>query len=422
MSSKLTTIRNRISAVKNNKDGRTLMANFAYLSILQVIGYVFPLITIPYLARVIGVEGYGKIAFAASVIVYFQTVVDWGFAYTAVRDIAKSKGNIETVSKIFSNVMCAKILLMIISTCVFAILVYTIPFMYEYKTVLWCTYLMIPGYIMFPDWLFQAMEEMKYITIMNFAARLVFTIMVFGVIHKPTDYYYEPMLNAFGMLVIGVWAICYAKKKFKIYFIMPSWRDLRNTISRSSNMFVSLFLPNLYTNFSVTLLGISGGEVATGLYSAGKKFIDISDRFSQVLSRAFFPFLARRIDKHHIYVAISGSFSVFMSLIMFFCSDLLIHLFYTEEFYKASYVLKIMSISPFFVFLMNTYGTNYLVLQGKEHILRNIILVCSIFGFILAWFAILNFTYIGVAITVTTVWGIRGIATWIYANRLKNKK
>lgn len=415
-------ISNKISTVKNNKDGRTLIVNFAYLSILQVIGYVFPLITIPYLARIIGVEGYGKIAFAASVVVYFQTIVDWGFAYTAVRDIAKNKENTEYISRIFSNVMCAKILLMIISTIIFAVIIYTIPFMYEYRTVLWCTYLLIPGYIMFPDWLFQAMEEMKYITLMNFAARSIFTILVFVMIHDSSDYYFEPMLNAIGMLVIGIWAMWYAKKRFKIYFIMPSWKDLRTTITKSCDMFISLFLPNLYTNFSVTLLGFTGGEVATGLYSAGKKFIDISDRFSQVLSRAFFPFLARRIDKHNIYVAISGSFSIIMSIFIFSCSDLLIHVFYTEEFYEASYVLKIMSVSPFFVFLMNTYGTNYLVLQGKEYTLRNIILACSVIGFVLAWFAILNFTYIGVAVTVTSVWGLRGFITWIYAIRLKGKK
>ena len=62
-----------LKKVISNKEGRVLMQNFAYLSILQVIGYVFPLITVPYLARVIGVDGYGKIAFAASIVVYFQT-------------------------------------------------------------------------------------------------------------------------------------------------------------------------------------------------------------------------------------------------------------------------------------------------------------------------------------------------------------
>src|SRR5690554_2339090 len=63
-----------ISRVKKSEDGSALASNFGYLMLLQIAGYVFPLITIPYLARVIGVEGFGKIAFAAAVIVWFQTV------------------------------------------------------------------------------------------------------------------------------------------------------------------------------------------------------------------------------------------------------------------------------------------------------------------------------------------------------------
>ena len=77
-------IKEKVRQLKQSKDGKVLVKNFAYLSLLQIIGYVFPLITIPYLARVIGVDGYGKIAFALSVIVYFQTFVDWGFSYLSL--------------------------------------------------------------------------------------------------------------------------------------------------------------------------------------------------------------------------------------------------------------------------------------------------------------------------------------------------
>ena len=72
-----------IQKVNNSKDGKTLLMNFGYLSLLQIAGYAFPLITMPYLARVIGPEGFGKIAFASAVVVWFQTIADWGFNYTA---------------------------------------------------------------------------------------------------------------------------------------------------------------------------------------------------------------------------------------------------------------------------------------------------------------------------------------------------
>ena len=88
---------------RNSKDGRTVASNMAYLTVLQAVSYLFPLLTMPYLARVLGADGLGKIAFAAAVIMWLQTVTDWGFNYTATREVAKERDNWDKVSQIFSN-------------------------------------------------------------------------------------------------------------------------------------------------------------------------------------------------------------------------------------------------------------------------------------------------------------------------------
>mgnify|MGYP003522537605 CR=1 FL=1 len=153
--------------LKHNKDGKTLIANFGYLSLLQIASYVFPLITLPYLARVIGVEGFGKIAFAAAIMVWFQTIADWGFNFTATRDVAKNRDNKEKISEIFSNVFWARVFLMLISLIGLSVCVLVIPKFKENANIIMISFLMIPGHILFPDWFFQAIEKMKYITILN---------------------------------------------------------------------------------------------------------------------------------------------------------------------------------------------------------------------------------------------------------------
>ena len=106
MLNKLKSLKARVST---NKDGKALASNFGYLMLLQIASYIFPLLTIPYLARVIGVEGFGAIAFAAAVMIWFQTVVDWGFNYTATRDLAQNRDDTVKISEIFSTVLWTKL-------------------------------------------------------------------------------------------------------------------------------------------------------------------------------------------------------------------------------------------------------------------------------------------------------------------------
>lgn len=403
-------------------DYRNLVGNFVYLSILKVISFVMPLITMPYLATVIGVDKFGAIAFAASIVVLFQTITDWGFNYTATRDVAKHREDIGFVSEIFSEVLCAKTILMILSFIGLLVLMYCIPSLKSYKLLLVYTFASIPGYILFPEWLFQAFEKMKYITILNVLSKFLFTVLIFFVITKEEDYVYQPLLIACGYLLSGIIAQYIIVKKFKIHFRISPLVNVFRRLKGSTDMFLCLILPNLYTNFTTIILKSYGGDFATGIYSSGQRFQQIVDQLTEVLSRAFFPFLARHKDKHNVYVKISGTISIIACLVLFSCADLFVDIFYTEEFRASATVIRIFAITPFFLFLMNTYGINGLVLDGREDILRNIIVSCSIGGFILTWLLTPVWGYIGATITVTAVWGIRGLVTYYYSKKLHNGK
>ena len=178
-------LKKRISSISKNKDAKTVAGNFMWLSALQVASYVFPLITMPYLARIIGVEGFGKIAFAAAIMIWIQTIADWGFNLTATRDVAQNRDNPQIVSKIFSNVLWARLCLTLVSFVVLLFLVLLIPKFKENSAIILVTFLMVPGHILFPDWFFQAVERMKYITILNLAMKLFFTLAVFIFIILP---------------------------------------------------------------------------------------------------------------------------------------------------------------------------------------------------------------------------------------------
>lgn len=416
----MTNILNIKNRILSSKDGRTLFANLGYLSLLQIAGYIFPLITIPYLAKVIGVDGFGKIAFASSVIIWFQTISDWGFNYTATRDVAKNRSDIERVSDIFSSVFWARCLLMIVSFIILVFLIILIPKFREDSNVIFATFLMIPGYIMFPEWFFQAMERMKYITILNILSKALFTVAVFIFVKGKSDYILQPLFVSCGYILSGILAFYYIRRIWGIRLKIVPTKKIFNTIRMSFDVFLNNLLPNLYNSFSTMLLGFVGGPSSNGLYDAGCKFVNIAQQFMQVVSRTFFPFLSRKIEKHHIYVLINIFLAAVGSLLLFLLSPLLIKIFFTSEFYPSITIMKVMSISLFFLMLGDVYGTNYLIIKGKERQLRNISLICSLIGFAISFPLIHYFDYIGAALTVTITRGLLGFSSMFYAKRLQN--
>ena len=403
--------------LNSSKDGKTVFANFGYLTLLQIAGYVFPLISMPYLARVIGTDGFGKIAFASAVVVWFQTVTDWGFNLTATRDVAQHRDDKEKVSQIFSNVLRSRCLLMLISGFILLLLVAIVPYFRENAAVILITFLMIPGCILFPDWMFQAIEKMKYTTIFNLLMKLLFTVAVFIFIHKKEDYIIQPLLSTIGYLICGIGALYLILHKWGYTLYRPKWKEISKTIKGSTDVFINNIMPNFYNSFSVLLLGFFGGSTANGLFDGGNKFPTILYQFQAVLSRAFYPFLARRLDKHGFYAKLNMSIAIIGAVLIFLVSPWVIRLILGKEFNNSIIVMQILSASIVFLAMSFTYGTSYLIIIHKEKPLRNLTFASSIIGMCISFPLIFYYSYIGAAITVLICRGMLGVGSFLLARK-----
>lgn len=415
-------IQNIVKRVAESKDGKTLLANFSYLSLLKIAGYVFPFLTMPYLARVLGVVGIGKIAFASSVIIWFQTLADWGFNLTATRDIAQNRNDIEKVSEIFSTVLWGRILLVVISFVALLLSIVLVPQFNEDKAILLITFLSVPGYILFPEFLFQGLEKMKFTTIFNLLIKLVFTIAVFLFIQDEEDYLIQPLLLSLGYIVSGIIAMYMVICKWNIKLRYIPIRKTIKAIKVNTDVFINQLMPNLYNSFPVVLLGFYHGNAAVGIYDAGRKFIQIIYQFMSVLSRTFFPFLARRLDKHSFYAKMYILISLGMSVMLFIFAPVLINLFYGSEFEDSVIILRIVSVSLLFLAISSVYGASYLLLIHEERLLRNITLIASVIGFSLAFPLVFYFNSIGNACIYLVSTMLLGSLSMYYSLKIKNKK
>ena len=413
---------NKYKKILKNEEGRVITTNFSYLFLLQIASYLFPLVTMPYLARVIGAEGFGHIAIAAAVIMWIQTISDWGFNYTATRDVAKNREDKDMVSHILSNVIWAKFILLFFSFVILLLLIYFVPIFRENYLVILVTFLMVPGHILFPDWFFQALERMKYITILNLLSKLLFTIAIFIFIKEKSDYIYQPLFISLGFILSGIISLYYIFVKWEYKFYKPELKDIFVTIKGSTNIFINNIAPNLYNSFSVVLLGVYSTSIQNGIYDAGKKFTTIVYNFMNIFTRVFFPYFSRKSQGYKVYAISSILLSVFLVALIIILAPFLINIFFGSEFADSVVILRITAVSLIFLMIDSVFGINYLLVKGYDKILRNITIVSSIIGFVLAFPLVKYYEAIGVAVVYTFTSCLIGVGTMVYAYKMNKIK
>src|SRR5690606_18276621 len=196
-----------INKLKNkfkSKDAKTLLENFISLFSLKVIGMLLPLITLPYVLRTIGFEKYGIIVFSASLVAYFQALTDFSFMITAVRDVSIFRDSPKKLNIIYSKVIIVKSIFLLLSLLIIAIIVVSVPTFLEYKSIYFWSSLMLVGYALFPEWFFQGIEKMRYITYLNLGIKLFFTLCIFIFIRKEEDFWIYPLLQSCGLIGAGI--------------------------------------------------------------------------------------------------------------------------------------------------------------------------------------------------------------------------
>ena len=352
--------------------------------------------------------------------IWFQTVVDWGFNYSATREVARHRNDKEALSRILSTVLQAKAGLMVAAFGVLIVLAWCIPALSTERQLLVFTFLLIPGHIMFPDWFFQGMQKMKYITLLNLAAKALFTLLVFVVIRQPEDYVYHPLLTAAGYLTAGLIALHVIMHRWHIRLCPQAIRTTAEAVKASTDIFINQIVPNIYNSFSIILLGVLCGPVANGLFDAGRKIALILQQVLGNISRTFFPFLANRIDKHAAYAKASILLAALAALGNSLLARPVVRLLFTDEFLPAVPVVWIASVTIVFNMMYQVYGINYMILQGDEKKLRRITLFGSLIAFALTYPLITLYSYIGTALVILIANMILGLSVWIYVRRKTN--
>lgn len=286
----------KIEACLASESNKRLFSNIFSLGSLQIVNYILPLITVPYLVRVIGIENFGLLSFVTALTMYFLLLSDYGFNLSATKQISDNREDHDAYSKIFSEVLGVKIILIFISLIALSSLMY-FDYFNQNTLIYFLTFGMVVGQAFFPVWFFQGMEAMKYITITNVVSKIFFTLLIFAFINKEEDFWMVPLLTSLGFLSAGLYALFMAVYKYRIKILMPTEKGLKFQFKNGWHVFLSRIYVNLYTTTNIVLLGLLTNNTVVGYYSIAEKILNaFSGLFSPVL-QGFYPYLANLYNK-----------------------------------------------------------------------------------------------------------------------------
>lgn len=391
--------------IENLKKEKKIIKNSLSLYILQLMKYLFPLITLPYILRVIGIEGYGIIVFSQAISTYGIMIVNYGFYLSGPKLVVQNINNESKLNEVYSSVTIIKTLIFFVSYLLLFLILISIN--YEYKLVLIFAYLIVLGEVMIPIWLFQGVQKMELITLLSVIGRGIGAILIILFVKNQSHIFYVTLFQSGGVIFSGLIAILIVRFKLKIRFIIVSFRNLLYYLKDGWNLFISQLATNLFSNLNVIVLRIFSTNEFVGIYGVGEKIVRLAVSAISPVTSAIFPKVSLLLKNEYkqglkFLRSILKFGIIILSLcciLMFLTSDILVYFISGDYNSKISTVIRILSFLPLFIFINNIYGTQFMINMNEQKRFRNIILISSIFLTVTSFIMIPLFNFYGAAIS-----------------------
>ncbi|WP_137170441.1 flippase [Marinomonas sp. FW-1] len=389
-------------------ENRSFLVNAFFLALMQAANTFLPLLTLPFLIRVLGVELFGQLAFVTAFMYYFVVLADYGFNLTATRDISIHRENLDRINCIYSNVMVIKSALLVVSFFCSLALVLLIPSFFEYWPLYLASFFVVVCQSFFPVWFFQGMEAMKYVSYLSVFAKVVLTAGIFIFISGPEDYLWVPLLTALGFFLSVLFALYLIHVKYKVSFTWPSFVEVRQCLAEGWFVFLSQMKVTLFSSSNIVILGVISGPVAVGYYVAAEKIMRALALAQTPITNALFPLIAKKmvtdkagaIAKLKKIAYLGGALYLAILGAVYLLSDELIDLLYGDKMQASAWVLKVMLIIPLLIFLNNIFGTQVLLNTGRQKTFFYVLLVSAVLSLVLCVSLTYFFSYQGTTIAL----------------------
>lgn len=381
----------------------SIKKNFSYNIIYQILILILPLITAPYVSRVIGAQGTGVYSYTSSIVQYFILFAMLGMNNYGNRTIAKCRDNKEELSKKFSSLYVFQLIISTLMIVLYILYIWLFNNQYIEASLIQLIYLISTCFDI--SWFFFGLEKFKITVTRNTIIKILSAISIFVFVKSKDDLMlYITLMSASHLLSqLSLWP--FLKKEIK--FTRPKTKEVISHLKPNLILFIPVIAVSIYKIMDKIMLGNMATIQDVGYYEYAEKIINIPLGIVTALGTVMLPRISNLVanneqEKIKFYIDKSMQFILFISIAICFglvaISPIFVPIFLGDEFVQTGYIVQLLSITIIFISWANVIRTQYLIPNEKDKSYIISVFIGAIINLIVNLILIPKYKTIGAAI------------------------
>ncbi|UQZ33121.1 flippase [Paenibacillus sp. PK3_47] len=344
---------------------KEITKNYLYNVSYQILNIILPLITIPYLSRVIGPEMLGKYSYTQSIAYYFVVIAMLGLNNYGNKTIASVKDNNKILSKTFLSIYVIQLISSLI------VIFFYILFIFFTKDeslllIIWLIYVCSTAFDI--NWFYFGLEKFKLTVVRNMIIKVISVLLIFLFVHSKEDVWVYALITALSALISQ--AVLWVTIKKYITFSLVKFIEVKKHVLPIITLFIPVIAVSIYTIMDKIMLGKLSGMEETGYFDSAQRIMIVPTSLITALGTVMLPRISNLIAKNEtskINLLISNSMlyssvtSIAISSGLAAISPIFTPIFFGKNFIPTSDIMIILSISVIFIAWANVIRTQYLI-------------------------------------------------------------
>ncbi|MEY4616719.1 MAG: hypothetical protein RJB66_1679 [Pseudomonadota bacterium] len=396
---------------------KQLAINVIALFILQITNYIIPLVSLPYLVRVLGSETFGTMSIVQSAISYFLILVDYGFYLTATREVAIRRDDLSGLRQYVGSVYFAKMVFVAACGVLLFGSYFAVPFVHDHAELFLAGFVAVIAQSLQPQWIFLGLEQGFKTSGFQITSRIVATVLIFPLVQSPEDVNIAMWLNCLGWGLscgMGLWAA-----KPYIQLVRPQFTVIKKIVKDGWYVFLANLSANFFNNTGTLLVGFMLDRSSAGYFSLATRITTALVTLQTPLTMAVFPkvqrafkdeITANALKNLQKYLAVMVMIGITMGVGTLVTSPYIIPFVFGKGQANAVPLIQVLAFLPLFAGLNGVFGSQVLLSRGHQYSYCNSYILAAIFNAFVIYAFVAQWAVTGAALAL--------IATEIFLSML----